>query len=133
MNQFAALGGCLCGAVRYVVMGPARNSGICHCRTCRKASSAPSLPFVGFSAAGFRFTQGEPVAFRSSPPVVRTFCGQCGSPLTYRHADHPDSLDVMTCSLDDPEAFAPTRQVWMSEKLGWDCVANGLPAFAAGS
>ncbi len=128
-----ATGGCLCGAVRYVVAGPPLNSGICHCRTCRKASSAPSLPFVGFPANAFRITQGEPVEFRSSPPVVRSFCGRCGSPLTYRHADHADALDVMTCSLDDPEAFAPSFHVWMSERLAWEAVADGLPAFDAGS
>jgi hypothetical protein len=126
-------GGCLCGAVRYAVTGPPVNSGICHCRTCRKAASAPSLPYVGFPVGAFRFTRGEPVAFNSSAPVTRSFCGRCGSPLTYRHADHPESLDVMTCSLDDPEAFAPTRHVWMSDKLTWDIVADGLPAFAESS
>ena len=123
-------GGCLCGAVRYAVTGPPATSGICHCRTCRKASSAPSLPYVGFPAGAFRFTRGEPVTFNSSPPVTRSFCGRCGSPLTYRTADQPETVDVMTCSLDDPETFAPTQHVWISDKLRWEIVADGLPAFA---
>jgi hypothetical protein len=130
VEKSEASGGCLCGAVRYVVAGPPINSGICHCRTCRRASSAPSLPFVGFPAGALRITQGEPVEFRSSAPVTRSFCGRCGSPLTYRHADQPATVDVMTCSFDDPQAFAPTQHVWMSDKLAWDIVADGLPAFA---
>ena len=50
-------GGCLCGAVRYRVEGEPLASGICHCRTCRKAASAPTLPFVVFPADRFAFTR----------------------------------------------------------------------------
>ena len=39
-------GGCLCGAIRYKVTGPALDAGSCHCRSCRKASSAPELPYA---------------------------------------------------------------------------------------
>jgi hypothetical protein len=122
-------GGCLCGAIRYHVEGAPISSGICHCRTCRKAASAPTLPFVVFPADALTFTQGEPVEFRSSPPVTRSFCGRCGSPLTYRTDKKPDRVDVMTCSLDDPEAFAPSFHVWVGDKLSWECVADGLPAY----
>ena len=122
-------GGCLCEAVRYRVEGEPITSGICHCRTCRKAASAPTLPFVVFPADRFAFTQGEPVQFRSSPHVLRGFCGRCGSPLTYRNDDAPDRIDVMTCSLDDPEAFPPGFHVWASHRLAWERIADGLPAY----
>jgi hypothetical protein len=35
----------------------------------------------------------------------------------------------MTCSLEDPEAFPPTHHIWMSHKLNWENLADGLPAF----
>ena len=130
MDPIDATGGCLCGAVRFAAVGVPMNSGICHCRSCRKTASAPGLPFLGFPAAGFRFTQGEPTELRSSPGVVRSFCGRCGSPLTYRQVDQPETLDIMTCSLDDPEAVAPTFHVWMEENPAWSVVADGLPAYA---
>jgi hypothetical protein len=123
-------GGCLCGAVRYRVEGEPRASGICHCATCRKAASAPTLPFVLFPADRFAITRGEPVEFRSSPSVLRSSCGSCGSPLTYRSEDEPGRIDVMTCSLDDPEAFPPTFHVWASHGLAWSRGAGALPAYA---
>jgi hypothetical protein len=121
-------GGCLCGAVRYAIEGDPINSGICHCETCRRASSAPRLPFLGVRSAGFRFIRGEPVVYASSPGVARSFCGRCGSPLTYRRDDTPEALDVMTVSLDVPAAVPPTFHVWVSEALGWDRLTGELPA-----
>ena len=122
-------GGCLCGAVRYRIEGEPSGSGICHCSTCRRAASAPTLPFVVFAADRFAFTRGEPVEFRSSPRVVRSFCGRCGSPLTHRSDDKSDSIDVMTCTLDDPEAFPPGFHVWVSHKLAWEHATDELPAY----
>ncbi|MCW6510405.1 GFA family protein [Lichenifustis flavocetrariae] len=123
-------GGCLCGSVRYRVDGDPVSSGICHCVTCRRAASAPALPFAQFAVSDFSFTRGEPAAFRSSPHVVRTFCGRCGSPLTYQNDRHATSIDIMTCSLDDPNTLPPTFSVWVSHKVAWDAVAEGLPAYA---
>jgi len=122
-------GGCLCGATRYQLEGEPISSGICHCRTCRKIASAPMLPFVVFPASALTFVQGKPVDFRSSPPVTRSFCSRCGSPLTYRTDEEPDCVDVMTCSLDDPEAFPPSFHVWASHKLSWELIADGLSAY----
>jgi len=125
-------GGCLCGSVRYRIEGEPAASGICHCQTCRRAASAPTLPFAGFSISDFAITRGEPVEFRSSPHVIRTFCSRCGSPLTYFNERDPDSIDIMTCSLDDPNALPPTFSVWVSQKLAWDKPADKLPAYDEG-
>jgi hypothetical protein len=123
-------GGCLCGAVRYCVSGPALDTGSCHCRTCRRASSAPELPFAQFATSAFAITRGYPARYRSSPEVVRTFCRTCGSPLTYQHNGKPDKLDIMTCSLDDPNQLPPAYRVWTSHKPSWAVVVDDLPAFA---
>jgi hypothetical protein len=122
-------GGCLCGAVRYRVTGPALDSGSCHCRTCQRASSAPELPFAQFATSAFAITRGYPERYRSSPEVMRTFCRHCGSALTYCHDRKPDRLDIMTCSLDDPNALPPTFRVWTSHKPSWAVIGDDLPAF----
>ncbi len=122
-------GGCACGAVRYEAAGACTNSMVCHCRSCRRAAGAPVVPWVTFAQSGFRFTRGAPTEHRSSPPVVRSFCGACGTPLTYRHSDYADAIDIATCSLDEPEQFPPTHHSWLSHDLGWVRFGDGLPTF----
>jgi hypothetical protein len=34
-------GGCLCGSVRYRIVGTSKSIGHCHCESCQKASGAP--------------------------------------------------------------------------------------------
>ena len=126
MSQSVVEGGCLCGALRYRVEGHPIVSGICHCRTCRRTASAPTLPFVTFAADEFILMRGTPSDFHSSQGVTRSFCGRCGSPLTYRSDSEPGQIDVMTCSLDDPEAYPPAFHIWVSHRLSWDLLADGL-------
>jgi hypothetical protein len=51
--------------------------------------------------------------------VVRTFCPRCGTSLTYTHEHRPAEIDITTGSLDDPEAFPPTEQVFGEFKVSW--------------
>ena len=123
------LGGCFCGALRYRVEGAPSNSMVCHCRTCRRVAGAPAVGWVTFPLAQFRFVRGEPDEFSSSPPVMRTFCRQCGTPLTYRRDSEPDTLDVTTATLDDPNAFPPTHHSWLSHDIPWLKFGDGLPGY----
>jgi len=122
-------GGCLCGAIRYRVSGKPTNTMICHCQTCRRAAGAPVVAWLTFAQADFALTQGKLNEFSSTPPVARGFCGTCGTPLTYTHRKSPESIDVTTCSLDDPQAFPPTHHAWLSHDLAWVRFGDGLQAF----
>lgn len=122
-------GGCLCGAVRYRFDVAASHSMICHCRTCRRQAGAPVVAWVTFPVDRLHIVQGSPAVYASSDPVKRTFCGACGTPLTYAHRDEPQSIDVTTCSLDEPDAFAPTHHSWTRHDLEWMKSSDGLPHF----
>jgi hypothetical protein len=122
-------GGCLCRAVRYRASGPASHATLCHCRSCRLASGAPVVAWVTFPSDSFAFVHGTPARHRSSASVVRTFCGACGSALTYQRDDLPAEVDVTTASLDHPEACPPSDHTWTSQRIGWLAVAGGLPQF----
>jgi hypothetical protein len=126
-------GGCLCGAVRYRASDTALGTSICHCNSCRRACGAPSVAWAAFRSVDFAFVTGRPIAFRSSPPVVRTFCGKCGTPLTYQHDETPTTIDVLTATLDSPERFAPTKEIWLEDKVGWASVNEALPHFPRSS
>jgi hypothetical protein len=123
-------GGCLCGAVRYRAAGPATHPTLCHCRSCRRASGAPMVAWVTFSRAGFVFTGEEPVRYRSSPQVVRSFCGRCGTPIGYARDDEPETLDVTTTSLDRADDFPPADHTWTADSLAWMRSIADLPRHA---
>lgn len=112
-------GGCLCGAIRYRARGEPRWVAYCHCRSCRRATGAPVTAYAGFRADAFELCAGEPVRFASSAGVIRTFCGACGSPLTYQGERWPDEIHVHLGSLDRPERLAPSGHAFAEERLSW--------------
>jgi hypothetical protein len=126
-------GGCLCGAVRYRITGQPLVGTLCHCRSCRLASGAPSLAWTVVRTGDFRHEGAMPVEFESSPGIFRTFCGSCGTTLTWRSAARPDTIDVTTASLDRPDDIAPAKEIWLEHKLTWEAANPTLPHYARSS
>ena len=104
---------------------------VCHCESCRRAAAAPVVAWITVPANRFAFTRGRPTEFHSTPPVTRTFCPECGTPLTYRHAERAVNIDITTCSLDAPERFPPTHHSWLGDDLNWVRFGDGLKTFPA--
>jgi hypothetical protein len=126
-------GGCLCGAMRYRVHGQPHSSSLCHCRSCRLASGAPAVAWVVFENARYELLQGHPATQHSSPRVVRGFCPRCGTPLSYRHADHPGVIELTTATLDHPELFPPACEIWLEHHIAWQAVDPARPKHRHGS
>lgn len=133
MQEAIHQGGCLCGAVRYEARGPAENLCFCHCASCRRAAGATPVAWATFARELFRVTRGSLALHKSSPPVERGFCAQCGSSLSYAHAARPREIDVTLASLDEPAALKPVRHLWVADRIAWTPLADGLPQFAGWS
>jgi hypothetical protein len=112
-------GRCLCGAVRYVAAGPPLWVAHCHCESCRRATGAPLTTYAGFAADRFAWTAATPATFASSPGVLRTFCGRCGTSLTYQGERWPGEMHVLAATLDRPEAVTPQHEAFAEERLAW--------------
>ena len=121
-------GGCLCQAIRYRANGTPYNLTHCHCPSCRKASGAAFVSWLSFRNNDFTFTRGKPIYFASSAKVLRGFCSQCGTTLTYQLQDSGE-IDVTICSLDNPESVTPEDNTWVEYKLSWIDTANDLPSY----
>jgi hypothetical protein len=78
------------------------------------------------------FSGDAPREYASSPGVLRTFCGRCGSPLTYSNVRRPAEIDVTLGSLDQPELAAPVDHIWMEDAPSWDVASDALPRHARG-
>lgn len=120
-------GHCFCGFIRYAAHGATSNETNCHCTICRRTSGAPYVAWVTVPAATFRLLSGTPNTFRSSDHGTRTFCPQCGTPLTFQSARFPDELDLTICSLDRPELVTPKDHTYVRSKLHWVVLGDGLP------
>lgn len=125
MNEVEHTGRCLCGAVRYRTTAAPKWIANCHCESCRRATGAPLTTYAGFAAEVFAFVAGEPERFQSSPGVTRTFCGRCGSPLTYEGARWPGEVHVLIGTMARPADFPPAGDAFAEEKLPWVPLIKG--------
>jgi hypothetical protein len=124
-------GGCLCGAIRFAAGGEPLWIAHCHCASCRRNTGAAMASFV--ERARFRYLQGEPAVYESSPQVWRRFCGNCGTPLVYEAARCADEVHINIGTLDEPARCAPTMHVHVAEQLPWLAFADRLPRYAHSS
>lgn len=112
-------GRCLCGAIEFEAEGDAKWVAHCHCDSCRRHTASAMATFVGFPAKRFRFTKGTPKVYESSPERWRSFCGDCGSPLTYHANWDPGGMHVYLGVLDEPEKFPARMHVHYRERICW--------------
>ena len=112
-------GRCLCGDVRFTAIGVPLWVAHCHCESCRRATASPVATFIGFRREDFSHHGMEPVAYASSPGVRRSFCGRCGTPITYEAERLPDEIHVYLNALDRPDQHKATVHVHYAERLPW--------------
>lgn len=125
------VGGCYCGALRYVAEGAPVMQAQCHCRECQYISGgAPNL-FMLLPEAGFRYTKGAPKTFIRSDldnAVTREFCETCGTHITSHRPGLPMVI-LKIGTLDDPSAFAPNMAIYTVDTQPFHHIGEGLAQF----
>jgi len=132
MSNEAFTGGCQCGAVRYRVDGPLTEAHICHCRMCQKAAGNYFMPLANARRGEFHVTRGTIAWFRSSDPVRRGFCRDCGTPLIFESLADP-YINITLGSLDRPELARPMVQYGTESRMPWFSDLPDLPAVETGA
>ncbi len=108
-------GGCLCGDVRILATGDPYRVGICHCLDYRKHHGAL------FHASAIFARQAVTVEGETREFAGRHFCPRCGSSVFGLSGDE---VEVSLGSLDAPDQFVPTYELWTVRRESW------LPPFA---
>jgi hypothetical protein len=121
-------GGCLCGAVRFKAEGEPVNVRICHCRNCQKAMGSPFFARALFDQSALT-VEGETGRYASSELLDRVFCKVCGTRL-FSWRKIGTMAGVALAAFDDRNAFTPTDHMWVSEKMAWVKLDDGLPQHA---
>ena len=125
-------GGCYCGALRYQAEGDPLFKAQCHCRECQYISGGSVNVTIAMPEAGFRYTKGSPKRFERSDlenPVVREFCGTCGTHTVSRPKGMPAAL-LKVGTLDDPSLFGgPQMAIYLCDKQSFHHVPEGVATF----
>jgi hypothetical protein len=72
---------------------------------------------------------GDTGRYPSSERIERVFCKRCGTRLFSWRRDG-SAAGVALATFDDRNAFTPTEHIWVSEKIAWVRLDDGLPQYS---
>ncbi|MBI3301432.1 MAG: GFA family protein [Deltaproteobacteria bacterium] len=136
MADFKLTGGCHCGAVRYTITAPAKETHHCHCSICRKVHGTLFVTLSVFPHDKFTFDKGADnlATYNTSAKLHRHFCKTCGCQLTIDLDDAPDVVAVATGTIDNgahPGHPQETlRHIFVGSKVPWYNINEDLPQIA---
>jgi len=126
-------GGCLCGAVRYVLKGEPRAVAVCHCTHCQKLSGSAFSVNLVMRESDYE-QSGDTMVYvdsgDSGKPVYRHFCGRCGSPILAKTALAPGKLVLKAGSLDSMDGLRPETEIYTDHAVQWIAPVAGAERFA---
>ncbi len=126
------LGSCLCGGVRYRVLGALAPIQVCHCNQCRRAQGGAFATNIPVATSQLDFLSGENLlkSFEASPGKERVFCGRCGSPVLSRRASRPGVVRLRAGLLEDPVEAKVGFHFYANDAASWWPVEDdGLPRY----
>jgi hypothetical protein len=131
-RQPVATGGCQCGAVRYAFYAPLEGMHVCHCRMCQRATGGLFAALAGGKPENFAWTRGTPKFFASSNLARRAYCGDCGTPLSFKYETTTARMYTTIGSLDEPDQAVIEKQFGIESRLSWVKFCEDVPAERTG-
>lgn len=124
-------GGCLCGGVRYEIIGPFLRASHCHCSRCRRHSGAAVLTQGRVRREDFRLLTGEELlsVYRSEGATARAFCSVCGSSLFGATWPEGEEVSIRLGSIDGDPGIRPQFHTFVDSKAPWDEILDDLPQY----
>jgi hypothetical protein len=119
-------GRCSCGAIRFAAGAEPMQVSWCHCRDCRRQTGAPAVVWAGFRIGDVAF-EGTPKRRRSSEQVTRSFCADCGTPISYEHEELQGEIYIHAGLFDEADRLVPDRHAYVTTKLFWMLLEDCLP------
>jgi hypothetical protein len=129
MTEPTIRGSCLCGGIRFEIIGKPLWMSHCHCSRCRKVGGTTN---VSIRAEQFRWVQGKDLVARYQPDppfhLVRCFCRVCGSYLGEPDTS-PLGFPIAASVLDDDPGMRPILHEHVADKAPWVELLDDLPKF----
>ncbi|EFO31608.1 glutathione-dependent formaldehyde-activating GFA [Roseibium sp. TrichSKD4] len=124
-------GRCYCGAVSWQAKGPILWSALCHCEDCRQAASSDYVSWFGIERSSVIWN-GPRQMYQSSAKVLRSFCSDCGSPLSFETEVFPEETHIYAATMENPSAYQPEAHIFWSERVPWLTLSDDLPKHPKG-
>jgi len=124
-------GKCFCGQSQYRCNSSMTYTALCHCEDCRRAASSDYVSWFGLPKSEIQWS-GPRKFFKSSENVTRSFCENCGSPLTFETTLIPGLTHLYASTLDHQDIYLPTAHLHWSEKAPWVSLSDNLPKHPKG-
>lgn len=124
-------GGCLCGAVRFELVGPIDVVNCCHCSRCRKRTGSAFGTVVHALWSQFQFLSGEDKIRVFTPEGdwnQRRFCGECGSPMP-GWDEEDDHVGIPAGLFDEGLDVGPSLHIMTGSKAEWFAIADQIEQF----
>ena len=133
MSSITLKGSCLCGAVKYEVVGEPTRFYHCHCTRCRKATGTGHASNLFLQPGTLKWLSGEDQLRAFKVPEAKRFtnqfCTTCGSRVP-RQAAGTDVVMIPAGSLDDSAPILPQARIFGGSRANWSCSGDAIPTFS---
>lgn len=119
-------GRCYCGMTTVRASQEPLTITYCHCADCRRFTGAPVAAFAAFDEAAVSFAPDDGKTVTVTPGATRSFCPDCGSPITGRYAYLPGQVYVAVGVFEQAERLAPRIHAHDRRRLPWLTIDDGL-------
>jgi len=132
--EFPIEGSCQCGQLTYKLYEKPKMVLACHCAECQKLSSSPFSVTAVVAENTIEFKGELKEWSRSSDSGNRNnakFCPMCGNRVYHYNPDDSGiiKLKLKPIHLSDASVFEPSAHVWVSERLSWYQLPDGVKTF----
>lgn len=127
-------GGCLCGAVRYRVLGEPARASVCSCTACQRRTGSLAGFGAYFKEDEVRLLRGELKSYEhrsdeSGRWLKMEFCPQCGTTVTHTSEMRPGLRSIAAGTFDDPGWLRINRHIWTRSARSWVSIPSGAESF----
>lgn len=129
--QTSYKGSCLCGRVKFKIIGKIHHIIYCHCSQCRKAQGSAFATNGNVATADFHFLTGkqELTGYLAAPGHTKYFCRHCGSPIISTNETAPENVRVRLGTIESEITERPEAHIFVASKANWEELCGDLPQY----
>ena len=131
-------GGCVCGDVRYRIVGEPMLATICHCKFCQKRTGSAFSEPVVFKLEQVEFTGASRTVYEhqsdeSGRWLRMEFCPRCGTTVSWTAQRRPGMRGISGGTLDNPDWVQGRTHIWTRSVQPWLLIPAEAECFEKGA